>query len=453
MAMPLPHSILNNFFQPLILYAEVYHHDYQKQTVLPSPAKHHTFSKFLQRFRSGGWASKKEVDNIVSSSPIFTKVEVHTVLLESLESLENCAASTKGQSAVLGREILLSIRRRSEKYLTELDGILTEEAEEVRTLHYRASIAAQTLLSLEEVPLPPLPDDLLRCIFLWVACQSTSGAKQLSLVSLVIQNWVDPYIFKYLAHTIGIEHASSSRMLRAKEKYFIGCTLLHPPRLALGYARIFQELPVLRSVVTSGTHVAHISAIKTPSFRRIHIDDWTSTDSPLSYNVFSTITHLSLNTRTPRGLIHDWEWTPLKYLVALRYFMLHTYTFPERGFYPNTIHAPLWINVMSQQLFPCIPTSVQLVVWVLPDIDIRSSLSHYQVLLDGTAHPRFVVAFEEGDGLRTHATSESTGAGGSAFVYPMLKAHRAGLDWLEWLWKEALVFLKNRERAATQDKI
>jgi hypothetical protein len=83
------------------------------------------------------------------------------------------------------------------------------------------------------------------------------------------------------------------------------------------------------------------------------------------------------------------------------------------------------------------------VLWVVPDIKVEYSLSHYQVLLDGTADPRFLIAFERRDDLNAHKTSESAGAGPYAFIYPPLHQKKdAGLDWLEWLCEEGLVFLK-----------
>ncbi|KAH8825561.1 hypothetical protein DL96DRAFT_1609264 [Flagelloscypha sp. PMI_526] len=242
-------------------------------------------------------------------------------------------------------------------------------------------------------------------------------------------------------------------MLRAKAHYFVGWSLKMRDYVPVLYiARICVELPVLRSVSAPGKLASRISATDVPSLRRFHVDDWWPDDMPISRNLFSTVTHLSLNARTSKiDALHELEWAPLKHLTVLKFFMLHTHFSPHRRFDLNESHAGSWIDLMNQRFFPSISMSVELIVWVIPDIDMDASLSHYQALLDGSLDRRFVVAFEKGDGLRTHATSENAGAGPYAFVYPPLSRKKSvGLDWLEWLWEEGLEFLENREAVALE---
>ncbi|KAH8825558.1 hypothetical protein DL96DRAFT_1711387 [Flagelloscypha sp. PMI_526] len=451
MALPPPPTILENFFIPLTLYDVVRESGHRDvEAILPAP-KRNIFSGCLKRFRAGSREPKLQVSSIDRTESKLKKFETCTVALKSLQWLESCARNATARSVMWPRETMLNIHSRSEGYRLSLQETSAENAsaEEVKSLLIRASTAAQTILLLPELPLPSLPHELMRCIFLWVSCEDVREAKKLSLVSHTVQDWVDPCIFKFLVHTVGIENAASFRMLRAKKQYFVGCTLLlnSPGRAELGIVRVFQELPVLRSISCSGSLVSHIRTTTIASFFRFHIEDWTPYNSPLSSNIFSTMTHLSLCLRTLSvSTFSEWDWMPLKHLGGLRYFFLHTHTFPERGFYPNDTHASLWIDFMMHTVIPRLPPPLELMVWVVPDIMIHHSLMHYKILFDGTADRRLVLAFEKGDGLNAHSTSESAGAGHYALVYPALNRQlTAGLDWLEWLWLEALTFLKCRE--------
>ncbi|KAH8826502.1 hypothetical protein DL96DRAFT_1806371 [Flagelloscypha sp. PMI_526] len=452
MAMPPPNSFLANFYQPLTLYANDHGGDKKQSVAISPPSKRSFFCSFLKRFRSGGWESKLQSNSIDTPEPKPKKVKasVTTVSLESLEWLENMSRRATSRSALWATDELLDIQTRSEQYKTHSEGLLG--AKDVEMLHLRAAAAARTLLSLPEAPLPLLPHELMRCIFLWVACQDVAEAKNLSLLSTIVQNWVDPCVFKYLARIDGIEEVSSPRILRAKAHYLTGFNLVSTTD-ALEVVRLRKALlPVLRSLSYPKSEFVQITGM-VPSISRLHIDDWTPRIIPLSSNVFSKITHLSLNLKTQAvRVFHGWDWEPLKDLVSLRCFIFQTHFFLQRGFCPNEIHAKLWIDFVVPILLPCIPPSVDLVIWAVPEINIPNSLDRYQILFDGAMDRRLVVAFERGDGLRTHTTSESAGAGPYAFVYPVLKQRRyIGLDWLEWLWEDALMFLRNRETAANDN--
>ncbi|KAH8825562.1 hypothetical protein DL96DRAFT_1609265 [Flagelloscypha sp. PMI_526] len=454
MALPPPHRILEKFFTPFTINIEAHNDGHQQPEWLPSSPKDIGFSRDRRRLGSGSLSNTSKEDTFdlkaVSKS---TETVVYTVVLETLLWLEDCARTATARSAMWQHEILLDIQNRSDEYRTKLDSITSEGAEQVKNLNHRAFNAARTLLSLDEVPLPSLPDDLIHCIFLWVACQGVVEAKGLSFISQVVRDWVDPCIFKYLARKTGFEFASSPRMRRAKAKYFVGCTLSENSTFDL--MRVFHELPQFRSISCLDTMAASISTTRLLSFQRLHIDDWNTNNTPLSHSLFSNVTHLSLNSKTLAVRDFDeWDLAPLNRFVVLRYFIFHTHFLPDRGFCPNDIHAALWNDFMLQKLFPCIPSSVDLWLWVVPDIAIDQTLRNYQVLFDGRSDRRFLLAFEKGDGVQAHATSESAGAGHYAFVYPALNRRiSAGLDWLEVLWEEAWEFLKSREAVIMDSEV
>ncbi|KAH8813842.1 hypothetical protein DL96DRAFT_1685149 [Flagelloscypha sp. PMI_526] len=423
MALPPPRNFRANLYPSLILYADP-HDDNNAQPVsyLP-PSKGGILSSVLKRFHSAG----RE---------------------KSLEWLEKTCRTAKSRSAMWSKEDLVDIQTRSGDHEAYTRRYSVAGAEEVQVLHSRAAAAARTLLSLPEAPLPILPQELVHCIFLWVARRSVAEAKNLSLVSTTVQNWADPFVFKYLRQTQGIEEITSSRLLRAKAHYFIGYDALP---WSIEIASLCRQLPMLRSIPYSLRVFTRIPALP-PSICRLHIDYYATRDMPLSFNVFSKITHLSLNMASESSFSNGWE--PLKDLIGLRCFVFQSQHVPRQMLWPNEAHAKLWIDFAVSVLFPCMPTSVELVLGVLPDICINTSLESYRMLFDGTVDRRLLIAFQKGDGSGTHATSESAGAGSYAFVYPVFKHYRStGLDWLEWLWEEALMFLKNRERTSKVDAV
>ncbi|KAH8813843.1 hypothetical protein DL96DRAFT_1625514 [Flagelloscypha sp. PMI_526] len=447
MALPPPNHFRTNFYQPINLYADP--HDDDKHLVLyRPPSKSGVFSSFLKRFCPTGQENMlkaKWIDVPKSEKVEFSAI---TVSLESLEWLENTCRKATSRSAMWAKEDLVDIQTISGDHKTHTRGYSVAGAKDVDLRHSRAAAAARTVLSLPEVPLPILPQELVRCIFLWIARQDVTEAKTLSLVSTAVQNLVDPCVFKYFNRVSRVEEMQSSRLLRAKEHFITGYNLLAWP---LEITSVCRQLPALRSISCSIGEIAHVAELP-PSIRRLHIDYYSTHDLSLSSNVFSGIIYLSLNLKLDHTCFYGWE--PLKDLVGLRCFIFRTHSFPHELLSPNDVHAKLWIEFVVLTLLPYMPTSVELVLWVIPDIKSRKSLEHFRILFDGSADRRLLVAFQKGNGSDTHATSESAGAGSYAFVYPALKEQRhTGLDWLEWLWEEGLTFLNSRERASKVDTV
>ncbi|KAH8836129.1 hypothetical protein DL96DRAFT_1733904 [Flagelloscypha sp. PMI_526] len=334
--------------------------------------------------------------------------------------------------------------------------------------------AAEALALLPELPIPEraLSVDIVRYAFRFAACLDSREAKTLSLVSRDVQNWVDPFVFRYLAPKSIYEElyktlksGESPRLVQAKDGHFKGVTLLRDNGDGQ-LTRLIKAIPALRSLsslagILCTYNDANTAKVLRSRISRLHIDSWSPTLVSLADDLIASnnLTHLSLkvNTHDVGSLSQRWDWTPLQSLSKLTYFLLHTN--PARFFRTNPENVTEYHALFTDKLRPVLPNTLRVLIWVLPPIirrneQVAGDLEPYKRLLDGTVISRMVVAFQRESG-GTCVTSESAGAGHEAFAYPDAGVYPAtgneGLGWLESdLCERAVTFLKEREARKRQ---
>ncbi|KAH8825450.1 hypothetical protein DL96DRAFT_1711247 [Flagelloscypha sp. PMI_526] len=318
----------------------------------------------------------------------------------------------------------------------------------------RTCKAAETLALLPELPIPyhVLSADIVYYILRFAAGLSSAEAKTLSLVSHQVQTWVDPFIFRYLAPKSryeklyeALETEASPRLARANDIHFKGVTVFWDIGYG-GLARLVKSIPALRSL----SFIAHslyayrdaeTSKVLRSRIFRLHIDGWNPTLVSLADNLIASnnLTHLSLKvyTHNTQLVSQRWDWTPLRKLSKLEYFLLHTD--PARFFHTISENVAEYHVLFANRLQPVLPDTLHVLIWVLPPIIkqldqyFSSDIERYKRLLDGTVIPCMVVAFQA-ERVGCCETSESAAAH-KAFVYPDASVHPAprnkGLGWLE----------------------
>ncbi|KAH8825627.1 hypothetical protein DL96DRAFT_119715 [Flagelloscypha sp. PMI_526] len=377
--------------------------------------------------------------------------------LVSLEWLEKTASETTCRSPWWDCSTLDFINGQSKVELARLEGLLNavEDRELVlakigypREYLLRSIAATQALLSLREAPSPFLPVELTCRIFRCAASQSIFEAKTISKVSQTVQKVVDPYIFRRIIALDKFKYATllnlqTPRLIQAKTN-LTAMTLLGEFD-AVQLLDLWRNFPAVRSISFSGNHFDSLTRdVSMPLLRRLHINGWVVGKTPLSSQIFHSLTHLSILPGSSLDIYGEWDFQPLRKLPNLTHLLFHTHS--DGYWYPNGAHAQSWTSFVAQSLLPSIPPSLRFMIWVAGEVTRRGSFEAYKPLWDGTMDTRLVLAFRKGDPTSdSWTTSQSAGAGSLAYVYTALSSfHSTTLDWLEWLWEDVERFVAER---------
>ncbi|KAH8825547.1 hypothetical protein DL96DRAFT_117355 [Flagelloscypha sp. PMI_526] len=383
---------------------------------------------------------------------------ISTVNTVSLIWLENCATSAASRSAFWDIAALSMVNKRSQLYLENLNNKLDvlknepfglERIAAAKSRLLRSIAASPTLISLPEAAVPLLPAEIIYCIFQFVAVQNVLEAKQISVLSQTVQKWVDPYIFRRIIPLDNSKYTAltkfqTPRLVQAKTKYFVAITLLTASSLAR-FLRFWDDFPAVRSVsFPVSSYTGLIVDIPVPTLRRLHLSQWNAGGLPLSSQIFSTLTHLSIHLNSDLFHYTNWEFIPLKHLLKLSHLLLHPHTKMPK--YPSEVEAGYMKRFMKDNLIPSLPPSLRLLIWDAGTVSRDHSLEAYVNLLDGSMDSRLVLVFQKGDSrLGAREIIEGSRIGSLAYFYPEYTSFEsAGLDWLECLWEDIEEFVAKR---------
>ncbi|KAH8813847.1 hypothetical protein DL96DRAFT_1625520 [Flagelloscypha sp. PMI_526] len=386
---------------------------------------------------------------------------IGTVNIVSLLWLEHCASTSIFRSLLWDKNTLESIKEQANGYFARgdilKDSILDKEfilakIETTRGLLLRTITASQVLLSLPGAPIPLLPADIIYCVFQCLALQSVIDAKKLSTLSRTVQQWADPYVFRRIiplnetAYQI-LVNLNSSRLVQARTKYFSAVTLREDLPITDDFHR---EFPTVRSISFLGYH--QIPSKSIPALRRLETNSWNANQTPLSSQIFRSLTHLSLQPSPGLHIYRIWDFSPLKQLLNLTHLLFHSHS-SSSPLYANDAHAEFWTEFLVQHLIPSLPSTLRLLVWMAGEVLKSGSFTEYRPLWDGTVYPRLIRAFQKGaPNSDRHQTSESAGSGSSAYVYSVHPLSKSlGLDWLECFWEDVERFAIERQNGCFPD--